>query len=336
MILGELSILLLPTLHFAILPILALGAIGAGVGAAVGTGAAAVAIGAGIGASVGGQIHGGQQAASAARQQAELSNDATERRYVYDMEKWELDKETIIANRDFAIEEIATKARNEGRIADYTDAMNAQRYQRDLQIRDREQASNEAQYQRSEEVYTKQLGLNAVSYQTGYESERRALEEIYTEQAFDRQEAFLESLLKEGQLRARGMSGRTAAKGGQVNAADFGRQIAQLNEGFASAGRNARAVFEELATDKASAELSAYASRMLDPGFLPYPQEALPTPRAEFLYPRELEDFDFGPQPVRGAMASPNAAAQRVWGSTISGIAGSVGTAFSGGEGWWK
>ena len=332
MILGELSILLLPTLHFAIIPILALGAIGAGVGAAVGTGAAAVAIGAGIGASVGGQIHGGQQAASAARQQAELSNDATERRYVYDMEKWELDKETIIANRDFAIEEIATKARNEGRIADYTDAMNAQRYQRDLQIRNREQESNEAQYQRSEEVYTKQLGLNAVSYQTGYESERRALEEIYTEQAFDRQEAFLESLLKEGQLRARGMSGRTAAKGGQVNAADFGRQIAQLNEGFASAGRNARAVFEELATDKASADLSAYASRMLDPGFLPMPQEALPTPRAEFLYPRELEDFDFGPQPVRGAMASPNAAASRVWGNTIAGIAGSVGnfaTAFA-------
>jgi hypothetical protein len=241
------------------------------------------------------------------------------------MEKWELDKETIIANRDFAIEEIATKARNEGRIADYTDAMNAKRYQRDLQIRNREQASNEAQFQRSEDVYTKQLSLNATSYQTGYESERRALEEIYTEQAFDKQEAFLESLLKEGELRARGMSGRTAAKGGQVNAADFGRQIAQLNEGFASAGRNARAVFEELATDKASADLSAYASRMLDPGFLPMPQEALPTPRAEFLYPRELEDFDFGPQPVRGAMASPNAAAQRVWGSTISGIAGSVG-----------
>ena len=119
--------------------------IGAAV-AATGAVASTALLGAGIGASIGGQIHGGQQAAKSAREQAELSNDATERRYVYDMEKWELDKETIIANRDFAIEEIATKARNEGRIADYTDAMNAQRYQRDLQIRNREQESNEAQY----------------------------------------------------------------------------------------------------------------------------------------------------------------------------------------------
>ena len=32
-----------------------------------------------------------------------------------------------------------------------------------------------------------------------------------------------------------------------------------------------------------------------------------------------------GPAPVLGAMASPSAAANQVWGSTISGIAGSFG-----------
>ena len=283
-------------------------------------------IGAGI--SVAGSIIGGNKAQKAARQQAEASNEATQRQYEYDIEKWELDKESIIANRDFAIKEIAAKERNEGRIADYTDAMNAQRYQRDLQIRNLEQKSNEDQYKRSEEVYTKQLYLNAASYQTAYESERRNLEEIHTEQSFDKQEALLEAMLKEGQLRARGMNGRSAAKGGQVNAADFGRQIAQLNEGFASAGRSSRAVFEELAQDKSSADLAAYSSRMLDPGLLPLPLQPLLTPRAEFIYPRELEDFDFGPQPVLGAIQSPSAAAGRVWGSTISGIAGSVGSAF--------
>ena len=283
----------------------------------------------GIGVSVLGSVIGGRKQEKAARQQAEASNEATQRQYEYDMEKWELDKESIIANRDFAIKEIAAKERNEGRIDDYTDAMNAQRYQRDLQIRNLEQKSNEDQYKRSEEIYTKQLYLNAASYQTAYESERRNLEEIHTEQSFDKQEALLEAMLKEGQLRARGMNGRSAAKGGQVNAADFGRQIAQLNEGFASAGRSSRAVFEELAQDKSSADLAAFSSRMLEPGLLPLPLQPMLTPRAEFIYPRELEEFDFGPQPVLGAMQSPSAAAGRVWGSTISGIAGSVGSFIS-------
>ena len=293
----------------------------------------------GLGISAVGSLIGGSKAASAAKQQAQASNDATQRQYEYDIEKWKLDRESIIANRDFAIQEIATKERNEGRIADYTDAMNAQRYQRDLQIRNAEQKSNEDQYQRSEEVYAKQLDLNAASYRTSYESELRTLEEVHTEQSFDKQEALLESLLKEGQLRSRGMSGRSAAKGGQVTAADFGRQMAQLNEGFSSAGRNARAIFEELATDKSSADLAAYSSRMLDPGLLPLPIQPLATPRAEFVYPRELEEFDFGPEPVLGAIQSPSAAAGRVWGSTISGIAGSAGSIISGGsdsKNWWE
>ncbi len=290
----------------------------------------------GLGVSVVGSIIGGRKQEKAARQQAEANNEATQRQYEYDMEKWELDKESIIANRDFAIQEIAAKERNEGRIADYTDAMNAQRYQRDLQIRNAEQKSNEDQYKRSEEVYTKQLQLNAASYQTAYESERRNLEEIHTEQSFDKQEALLEAMLKEGQLRARGMNGRSAAKGGQVNAADFGRQIAQLNEGFASAGRSSRAVFEELAQDKSSADLAAFSSRMLEPGLLPLPLQPMLTPRAEFIYPRELEDFDFGPQPVLGAIQSPSAAAGRVWGSTISGIAGSVGSFISNPQASWN
>lgn len=285
------------------------------------------AVGAGI--SVVGGIIGGNRAASAARTQAEMQNEATARRYEYDTQKWQLDKESIIANRNFAMQEIAAKERNENRLADYTDAMNARRYNRDLQIRNAEQASNEAQYERSEEIYTTQLGLNEASAQTAYESAQRQLEEIHTEQAFDKQEAYLEALMTEGALRAKGVSGRSAMKGYQVTAADFGRQIGQLNEAFSSAGRNARAVFKEIATDKASADLAAYASRMLEPGELPMPIQPLKTVRAEFVYPRALGEFDFGPRPVLGAMASPSAAANRVWGSTISGIAGSVGSALS-------
>ena len=334
MILGELSILLLPTLHFAILPILALGGLGAAVGgvaAAAGTAGVAFSttgalIGGGIGASVGGQVYGGQKQASAARTQAELQNQAVQRQYGYDMQLWDLNKQKIVADRDHAYNEIIIRKANEGKQADFQDATNLQQYNQQLLIRNLEQASNEQQFQKSEQIYIGQIGLNRDSEITARDNEFRALQDIRTEQAFDQDEAYIESLLDEGKLRARGVQGRSAMKGYQVTAADFGRQVAQLNEAFSGAGRNTRAVLQEIATDKASADLAAEAQRMLDPGILPMPVQPLATPRAEWLLPRALGEFDFGPEPVLGAMASPAAAASRAWGSTIQSIAGTAGS----------
>ena len=68
-------------------------------------------------------------------------------------------------------------------------------------------------------------------------------------------------------------------------------------------------------------DLNAYAAKMLDPGVIPEPIQPLPTPQATFLYPRVFEDYDFGPEPIRGAMTSPSAASAQVWGTTIAGLA---------------
>ena len=284
-----------------------------------------ILVGAGISAV--GSIFGGSKAASAAAQQAEMQNQAAIRKYGYDIQKWDLDKQMIQANRRHAMEEIKTKAANEGRLADYQDASNKQQYEYQLQIRDRQQASNEAQFKRSEQLYTDQLSLNQRSQIIAEDNEFRQLEEIHTEQAFEKEAAYIESLKTEGKLRAIGVTGRSAKKGYQSSAADFGRQISQLNEAFSGAGRNTKAVLREIANDRASADLAAHAQRMLDPGVLPDPLKPLDTPRAQFVMPRALGEFDFGPEPVLGAMASPSAAANQVWGSTITSIAGSVGTA---------
>ena len=283
-----------------------------------------ILVGAGISAV--GSIFGGSKAASAARQQAEMQNQAAIRKYGYDIQKWDMDKQMIKANRLHAMEEIRMKAKNEGRLADYQDASNKLQYEYQLKIRDRQQASNEAQFKRSEQLYTDQISLNQRSQMIAEENEFRQLEEIHTEQAFDKEQAYIDSLQTEGKLRATGVTGRSAQKGYQVTAADFGRQMSQLNEAFSSAGRNTKAVLREIANDKASADLAAHAQRMLDPGVLPDPLKPLATPRAQFVMPRALGEFDFGPEPVLGAMASPSAAANRVWGSTISSIAGSVGS----------
>ena len=276
--------------------------------------------------SAGGALIGGSRSARAAADQAEKQNEATIRRFEYDTAKYDMDKQQIRSNRNFAVQEILAKQRNENRVADFRDASAARQYDYNLAIRNQQQASNDAQYERSEDIYGTQMDLNARSAQTAYENEARSLEEIHTERAFNLQTAQLDALVQEGKLRARGVTGRTAMKGYQATAADYGRQVAQLDESFASAGRNTRAVMQEIATDKASADLAAYAQRMLDPGDLPMPLQPMDTPRAEFILPRALGEFDFGPEPVLGAMASPSAAANRVWGSTISGIAGSIGS----------
>ena len=102
-----------------------------------------------------------------------------------------------------------------------------------------------------------------------------------------------------------------------------------LNASLDSGGRNTRAVLEEIIRDKTSADLTAYASKMLDPGVLPMPLKAQPIPIPELSLPRALQEYDFGPQPVMGAMASPSAAANAVWGNTITSIAGSIGGAMT-------
>ena len=61
---------------------------------------------------------------------------------------------------------------------------------------------------------------------------------------------------------------------------------------------------------------------MLDPGTLPMPITPLPTPVSNIVMPRALGEYDFGPEPVMGAMAT--AQTGQVWGTAISNVAAQV------------
>ena len=285
------------------------------------------AVGAGISAI--GSIIGGNKASKAAKDQVNSQNEATERQYEYDLELHQMNQDKIIADREEAVLAIEARARNEGKIAAYTDATNLQKYNYDLQIRNRQQESLNAQYIRSDDIYNVQTHLNQVSAKQAVDNELRKYQEIKAQSAFDIQEKRIERLQAEGEFRAKGVSGRSARKAQQITGAELGRMIAQINEATSNAGRNTRAVLKEIATDKISADLSAMAAKMLDPGTLPDPIQPFATPMAEYLYPREIEEFDFGPEPVQGATYSASAAAGRVWGQTISSVAGSIGGALN-------
>lgn len=305
---------------FGFLPIIAGALLG---GAAMTTGL--VGIGAvAAGAAAGAVFMGGQKSAQAAREQANKANEASERRYWYDVENWNLQKDKIEADHAYAKETVMIRRANERRLADYKDASAAAQYNYDLQIRNARQASNDAQYAKSENIYGIQLDLNQESARAGKDQERRTLEDIEREATFDASEEALQTILNEGKLRARGIKGRSIAKGKQATLGDYGRSMALLSESVSQAGRNSRAVLQEIERDHFSADLTAYAQKMLKPGTEPMPVKPFATPVATFQDPRELGEFDFGAKPVMGAQMSPNAAANQVWGSTISGIAGSA------------
>ena len=284
-----------------------------------------------IGAAVStvGSIIGGNKAASAAREQANMQNDATQRQLEYDTEAWEMKKDQLLSQRDYLVQEVELKAEQEGKLASFRDASNIRQYSYDLQIRNRQQASNQAQFQRSNQIYADQLTLNDMAHVRGFEQEIAKLDEVKQESAFDANEAYIESLMAEGKVRARGQTGRTADKLAATTALQYGSKIAMLNAQMVNAEANTEFALGSIGRERTAADLRAYAAKMLDPGILPMPIEPLQTPQATFMYPRVYDEYDFGPKPVLGAMASPSAAANGVWGSTISSIAGTIGGAFN-------
>jgi len=279
--------------------------------------------------STAGSLIAGNKASSAAKTQANMQNEATQRQLEYDTEAWEMKKDQLLSQRDYLVQEIELKAEQEGKLAGFRDATNLRQYNYDLQIRNRQQASNQQQFQRSNQIYADQLTLNEQAHVRGREQELAKLSEIEQEAAYDANEAYIDSLMKEGALRARGVTGRTADKLAATTALDYGNKISMLNAQMLNASANTDFAIESIGRERTAADLRAYAAKMLDPGILPMPIEPLPTPQATFILPRVYEDYDFGPKPVLGAMMSPGAAASGVWGSTISSIAGSIGGAFN-------
>ena len=272
-------------------------------------------------------IWGTSKSSSAAKDQAKAQNQATEAQHKYDIAAWEMAADKLRAEHDQASQAVLLQAENERLLADYKDATALRRYNYDLMIRNQKQQSLEQQYWKSNELYDQQISLNARSAFAGREDELARLDELQAENAFEQQELNIQNLLAIGEAQARGRTGKSVDKSIQSIIAQKGRAQAQMAEAMLGAERNTRSVLMEIARDQEGADMAAWAQKMLDPGELPLPLAPLPTPVASFMLPRALEEFDFGPKPVKGAMRDPGAAAGQVWGSGITSIAGALGTA---------
>ena len=275
-----------------------------------------------IGAGV--ALYGAKKSSDAAKSAQQSRNDATNAQYKYDTEAWQMQKDAAIAKRDYAVREVEMKAEAEGRLAAYKDATAARQYNYNLQIRNQQQDANDRMFQKSEDIYSFQTSLNAMNEKAARMDERRQLKEIEAENRYEKNEVFLDALLAEGAIRARGVTGRSADKARSVSTLKAGVALTQLSDSLENATVASNSALRAIGRERSIADLNAYASKMLDPGELPMPIAPLATPQAEFMYPRVFQDYDFGPKPIQGAMISPSAAAAQVWGTSIGSLAGAA------------
>ena len=281
-----------------------------------------------VGAAVG--IYGANKQANAAKSAQQERNNATEAQYQYNKERWAMDKEKMLADREFKVKEIEERARQEGQLAGFKDASNARQYNYQLQIRNKQQDTNERMYAKSNAIFQQQLGLNALQERSARMDERQQLEEIKAEKRYEKNTAYLDGIIAEGEIRARGQMGRSVQKARSVQTLKTATALTLLDLSLQNATTASESAIRNIKQDRTVADLNAYATKMLDPGVLPMPVQPLPTPMSTFMYPRVYEDYDFGPEPVRGAMISPSSASAQVWGSSISSLAGMASQIVSG------
>ena len=269
-------------------------------------------------------IFGGRQQAKAAAAAQKAQNEAAEKQYEYNVQRWEMDKQKMLADREYKVQEIEERARQENQLADFKDASNARQYNAQLQIRNSQQDTNERMFAKSNAIYQDQLGLNLLQEKNARQEELQQLKEIQSEKRYERNSAYIEGLVAEGEIRARGQTGRSVQKARSVETLKTARALTLLNLSLDNATAASQNAIKNIRADRKLADLNAFASKMLDPGELPMPLEPLATPRATFLYPRVYEDYDFGPKPIKGAQISPSSAAAQVWGTSITSLAGAA------------
>lgn len=283
---------------------------GAVIGAATGIGSAI------FGAS---QQDKAERAQKRALKKAEKDQErARERQFGYDKQAWNMTKDQLIANREDAIRAIDLARKNEGIIAQYKDASAASNFQYALQIRNLQQKQLNDQYGKSEKIYKTNIDLNAFQSAFAKENQARAVKEEAQKFAFANQDSILENLLGEATARARGQSGRSARKVGQAQLAALGRNQAGMAESLVSLQTNAAAALHQIDMQHLQADLNAFSARMLPPDEIPTPVIPFKTPLTEYQYPRELQEFDFGPKPIKGTMATATGGAGGGWANAFA------------------
>ena len=244
-------------------------------------GTEAVLIGAGI------NLLGGLFGQRSAKKQRNKEDAFLQKKYEeFDLPGWEFGKDRLIANRDEQIRQIQLAARNELALAEFKDRNNLRNYQQRLKIANYEHQAKMGQYYKSESLYHRAVG-------EARDQKRIRDEETKANFAYQNEDRIVESIRLKSELMAKGQSGQSAVENFQSALAETGSELAILTRNIVSADRESRMQLRTFMTQ-------ADAQRMLRPTKAPDPLRPLKTPISERMLPRELEEFDFGPKPIKG------------------------------------
>ena len=232
-----------------------------------------------------------------------------EKKYLeYDLPGWEFGKQRLVANRDEQIRQIQLAARNELKLAEFKDKNNLRNYQQRLKIANYEHQAKMGQFRKSESLYHRAVG-------EARDQKRIQDEENRAKFAYQNEDRIVESIRLKSEMMAKGQSGQSAVENLQSQIAESGSELAILSRNMMSADRESRMQLRTFMTQ-------ADAQRMLRPTKAPDPLKPLKTPISERILPRALEEFDFGPKPIKGVSTVQVP-------SMLSGLAGAASAGFS-------
>lgn len=234
------------------------------------------------------------------------SKKSVKQKYKYDMEAYEMSTDKMKADYEYLVDKILAEERNFDTQRAYKDQSKIDTYNRELQIAQIERQTNAMAFAKSEQIYGTTLGLNAVERQYSQDAAYRQRKEIQQAAAFDNQQTIIESIQAQGAALARGQAGRSATKVQQAERMKFGMDQAVLAASLLSADENLAATLRDIELAYDTANMQADANRMLPPPPVLDPIVPMATPDMEFMLPRELQDFDFGPEPIKGVASTTN------------------------------
>ncbi len=215
---------------------------------------------------------------AAAKEQAEKTNE-------YNKKVFDADKVNYYSNRAYEWE---TSLRN---------------YKYNQAIQDYQYNQTVSQYQSSVENTQQQLVYNSMAAMEARESEQASLNEILTEDAFQRESLLVEQLQKQGQA-ALMQAGKSRAKAIQSANAQVGRDRAVMRASLDSARMQSERNMRDIALGKFIDDQNVMSSMMIRPDRLPELPAPIQAPERIFVAPIEATEA-FVPAPLQQSTFAP-------------------------------
>ena len=276
---------------------------------------------------VGSAIFGAASASSSASKSNSNAKKQAKAQYKYDTQRYDMAKEKLNADRNFAIQQIETNIRNDERLADLKNRQSLDNYGFNLKIREQQMKNYTNQYKKSSTLYDQQLSFNDMAANNASTAEQQKMNDAMSQAAFQNEDLFVQGLQETGTLMARGQAGKSVRKGKQSLNAQLGRNQNIVMANLLSSRSSMRSALAQVATQRTGADIQAFANLMIPQDAPPEVLEPYAAILPEYTLPRELQEFDYGPKPIKGVVAQVSTSAP--WLTALGSVSSNLVSAFN-------